>query len=135
MEQLIPRENLTGNWQKESCTTKAVRKIHTCLGRKERKVIGSGPVPLGEDSEETGNYTGEHLLWRVSSMSHRLDSQSWGPMRKTQTPFTGLRTTGTDRETVGSLGSAHQEHAHTGSACRQGRERSALEAAGFPTNA
>ena len=68
-------------------------------------------------------------------LSHRVDSKSWGPMRKRQTPFTGLRTTGTDRETVGSLDSAHQEHAHTGLACRQGRERSALEAAVFPTNA
>ena len=88
---------MTGNWQKDPCTTKAVRKIHTCLGRKGRKVIGSGPVPLGEDSEETGNYTGGHLLWRISSTSHRLDSQSWGLMRKRQTPFTGLRTTGTER--------------------------------------
>ena len=135
MEQLISRENLTGNWQKDPCTTKAVRKIHTCLGRKGRKVIGSGPVPLGEDSEETGNYTSGHLLWRISSTSHGLDSQSWGPMRKRQTPFTGLRTTGTDRETVENLDSTHQEHAHTGSACRQCRERSALAAAGFPTSA
>ena len=34
VEQLIPRENLTGNWQKDSCTTKAVRKIHMASGRK-----------------------------------------------------------------------------------------------------
>lgn len=40
------------DWQKDSYTTKAVRKIHTKLSRKGREVITSGPVPLGEDGEE-----------------------------------------------------------------------------------
>ena len=43
---------LTGDWQKDSCTNKAVRKLQAELGRKEREAIRSGPVALGEDSEE-----------------------------------------------------------------------------------
>lgn len=36
---------VTGNWQKDSCTTKAAIKIHMQLGREGRKVIREGPVP------------------------------------------------------------------------------------------
>ena len=46
---------LTGDWQKESCTAKAVRKIHTESGRKLREVIRLEPVPLREDMEEKGD--------------------------------------------------------------------------------
>ena len=42
-------------------------------------MIGSGPVPLGGDSEEKGdNMEGGgmdiHLLWGKSSKSHKLDA-------------------------------------------------------------
>lgn len=40
--------NLTENygcWQKDSCTSKAVRKIHTGLGRRRGEAIRLGSVP------------------------------------------------------------------------------------------
>ena len=37
--------------------------------RKGRKVIRSGPVPLGRDSEEKGDYTDRHPPWGVSGSS------------------------------------------------------------------
>ena len=74
---------LTGAWQKESWTTKAVRKSHMELGRKGREAICLGPVPLGGDSEEEGDYTGGPP-WGVSSSSHILGTPAPGPnTRKT----------------------------------------------------
>ena len=58
---------LTGDWKKDSCISKAV---HTLSVRKLRKIIRLGPVPLGEDSEEKGDYTGRHPPWGVSALSH-----------------------------------------------------------------
>lgn len=40
---------LTGDWQKVSYTTKAIRKIRIKLSRKEREVTRPGPVPLRGD--------------------------------------------------------------------------------------
>lgn len=60
VEQLSLKTNW--NWQKDSCTTKAVRKIHLELGRKGREGSGLGPVPLGRDSKEEGYYMGRDLL-------------------------------------------------------------------------
>ena len=57
---------LTGDWQKDSCTTKVVRKIHTKLSRKGREAISLGPVPLGVDSKEKGDYRGRDPPWGVS---------------------------------------------------------------------
>lgn len=71
------RTILTGNWQKDSYTTKAVRIIHiyththTQSDRTRRKVTKSGPVLLGRDSQEKGEYMGVHWPWRVSSLGHR----------------------------------------------------------------
>ena len=52
---------LTGNWWKDSCKTKVLRKIHTQLGRTERKTVESGRVPLGVDSEEKGDRMAGHV--------------------------------------------------------------------------
>ena len=46
---------ITGNWKKDVCIAKAVRKINTKLGRKGRKVAESESVSLGRDSEEKGD--------------------------------------------------------------------------------
>ena len=43
------------------------------MGRKGKEMIRLGLVPLGEDSEEKGNYTGIDIHWRVHSLSNILD--------------------------------------------------------------
>lgn len=62
----------TGNWQKDSCATKAVRKIYVEFCSKVREVIWSGPMPLRGDSEEKGDYMDGDPHWRVSGLSHIL---------------------------------------------------------------
>ena len=54
---------LTGNWQNDCCTTKAIWKIHKELGSKGRELIRSAPVPLGGDSEEKRDYMCAYLPW------------------------------------------------------------------------
>lgn len=80
----------TGNWQKDSCAMKAVRKIHVEFCLKIREVIWSGPVPLWEDSEEKGDYMDGDPLWRVSGLSHILVHWPWGLTGKTN-PLTGWK--------------------------------------------
>ena len=63
---------LTGDWQKVSYTTKAVRKIHIKLSRKEREVTRSGPLSLGGDSEEKGDYMDRVPPWELSNSNHIL---------------------------------------------------------------
>lgn len=58
---------LTGHWQKDSCTTRAVRKNHMESGRKGRETTGSGPEALGKDSEEKGGCMGGDPPWGVRS--------------------------------------------------------------------
>ena len=41
------------------CTTKAVRKSHTELGRKRREPMWLGPVPLGRDLKREGGLHGQ----------------------------------------------------------------------------
>ena len=74
---------LPGNWRKGSCTMKAIGKIHTELGRKGRETIRSGPVPLGGNSEEEGEYIllttphwseGCHDWEKSSAVRYRRDS-------------------------------------------------------------
>ena len=66
---------LTGDCQKESCTTKAERKTHMELGRKRRDEVRLGFMPQGEDSEEQGDYTGRDPSWEVSSLRQTLGVQ------------------------------------------------------------
>ena len=61
---------ITGNWRKDTCTLKAVRKVHMELCRKVKEVIRS----LGEDSEEKGDYMDGDSPGRVSGLSHILDA-------------------------------------------------------------
>ena len=63
---------LTGDCQKESCTTKAERKTHLELGRNGRDEVRLGFMPQGEDSEEQGDYTGRDPSWEVSSLRQTL---------------------------------------------------------------
>ena len=69
---------LTGNWQKDSCTTEAITKIYTDLNRKGREALRSGLVPLGEDSEAKGEYKGRDSPWGVSVSSHILGAPVLG---------------------------------------------------------
>ena len=75
-------------------------------------------MPLGRDPEEKGDDTGRHLPWGVSSESHTLGAQSWGPTPRRQAPLEGWRMTGTNRRAVASLDSTHEELVLT---CPQGR--------------
>lgn len=63
---------LTEGWQKFSYTTKAVRKIHIKLSRKEREVTRSGPLPLRGDSEEKGDYMDRVPPQELSNSNHIL---------------------------------------------------------------
>ena len=74
VEQLSLKTNW--NWQKDSCTTKAVRKIHLELGRKGREVIRLGP-PRGFGIGG-GFYTGRELSKEVSGLSHVLGTPTLG---------------------------------------------------------
>ena len=60
MEQFSLKQ--TGDYEKDFYTSKAVRKIHTESGRKGRKVIMSGPLPLVGDTEEREDDTGSEIL-------------------------------------------------------------------------
>ena len=86
------RTILTGNWQKDSYTTKAVRIIHiyththTQSDRTRRKATKSGPVLLGRDSQEKGDYVGVHWPWRVSSRPQTGFPIVWVPHRKDKHP-------------------------------------------------
>ena len=48
------------------------------LCKRGRKAIGSGPVPLGEDSEEKGDYTGRDSPWGQGSLRQILGSPALG---------------------------------------------------------
>ena len=112
----------TEDGQKDSCTTRAIRKIHTELGRKGREVIRSGHAPLGGDTEEEGDYTVLEILPRkqVARATYWM-SQAWVPTQGRQIPVAGLKTNGTNRRAVRNLDSAREEHTHICSLPTQGR--------------
>ena len=62
----ILTKKLTGNWQKDFCTTKTVRKIHMESGGKGREAIRLRPVLL-ENDRVKGRLHG----WR-STLGHEL---------------------------------------------------------------
>ena len=123
---------LTGNWQKDSCTTKALRKIHTQLSRRGRKVIWLGSVPLGGDSEERGDCTGVYPHWGVSGSSHRLGIPVLGSYAEETSHLGWLEDCWDGQKGWRSLDSAPEGCKCPGLPLRQGRERSALLAARFP---
>ena len=104
------------------CTTKAVRKIYTKLGRKGRKTIGLGPVPLGGNSEE------KNITWVDTCPGEWaiLGAPVLGSYAGETSPLGFLRTTETNRRAVRSLNSTPEKHVHAGLPLGQGREKSAL---------
>lgn len=94
-------------------------------------MIGLGPVSLQYDSEEKGEYMGGQLPSRMKSESYRLDVPVWSPVQERRAPLAGWR----NNRVVRILDSTHEECTHTGLPLRQGRKKSALLAAGFPTTA
>ena len=113
---------LPGNLQKDSCTTKAISKIYTELGRKRRETIRLEPVPLGGDLGEKGDFTGGDLSWGMSCSSHILCTPILGLTQERQVPLAGWRAGETNRRAVGSLDSAHEELECSGWLLKQGRE-------------
>ena len=68
----------------------AVRKVHKELGRKGRKAIRPGPMPVGRDSEEKGDYMGGDPPWEVSGSSHTLGVPALGSDTGKINPFQWL---------------------------------------------
>ena len=106
---------ITENWQKNSHTTKATRKIHS---KKGRKAIESRHMPLRGDSEERGEYTGDSCPgeWGVRDKD---GAPVLGSYMGEMSPLTGLRTRETKKRAVGSLDSTREECAQAG--CPRGR--------------
>ena len=100
---------LTENWQKDSCTAMVVRKTHMQSGKKRRRVIRSGPVRLGGNSEEKGRIHGQ----RPTLVGVWQDTQIGSPSPVFLNMGGSWRTAGTNRRAIGSLDSAHEEQAHT----------------------
>ena len=112
---------LTGHWQKDSCTTKTVRKIHKELSRKGREVIRLGPVPLRGDSEEKGDYMSRDPPWRVSGVSHILGDTALGTNTGETSSLAGWRANGTNRRAVKRLDFICKKHEHARSWSRTDR--------------
>lgn len=100
---------LTENWQKDSCTAMVVRKTHMQSCKKRRKVIRSGTVHLGGNSEEKGRKHGPRPTLAGVWQDTKIGCPSPG--------FLNMggrwRAAGTNRRAVGSLDSAHEKQAHT----------------------
>ena len=94
---------LPGNRQKASCTTKALRKVYTELGRKRREAVRLEPAPPGGDLEEKGDFTGGDLSWEVSCSSHMLGSDTG-----TQVLLAGGTAGETHRSAAGSPDSGYE---------------------------
>ena len=69
---------LTGDCQKYSYISKAVRKIHTESGKKRRHEIKSVPVPLKGDSEEKRDHGSGNPPWGVHGLSNNIGCPSLG---------------------------------------------------------
>ena len=118
---------ITENWQKNSHTTKATRKIHS---KKGRKAIESRHMPLRGDSEKRGEYTGDSCP-REWGVRDKDGAPVLGSYMGEMSPLTGLRTRETKKRAVGSLDSTREECAQAG--CPRGRtERSLLQQLSFP---
>ena len=76
-------------------------------------MISLGPVPLGGDSEEEGITWAEIFPGEQEVQTTYWARQPWGPTLERRAPLAGWRAGETNRRTVGSLDSAHDEGAHT----------------------
>ena len=66
------------------------------LGRMGRKVIRSGPVLLGGEKEEVGDYTGGDPPWGVSILSYTLGAPALRSNMERCAPLAGWRADGTN---------------------------------------
>ena len=82
-------------------------------GRKGRKLIRLGPVPLREYSEEEGDYMDRDNPWRISILSHMLGKR---------VPLARWRSGRSNRRAVGNLNSTHEECTHASLLPEQGRD-------------
>ena len=99
---------LNGNWQKESCTTRDVGKIHMQLGRKGSKVIRFNLCPCKGTQRKREITQGEILCGEWAFQPTYWVPQSWGLTQETQVPFAGWRAGGINRRAEESLGSAFE---------------------------
>ena len=104
-----------------------VRKTHMQSGKKRRRVIRSGPVRLGGNSEEKGRIHGQ----RPTLVGVWQDTQIGSPSPVFLNMGGSWRMTGTNRRAIGSLDSAHEDCVWAGLPPQKGREGSTLAAAGF----
>ena len=86
---------LTGSWQKDSCTIKVARKIHTWWSRKGGIVIRFRPVSLGVFSEEGRKYTDS--LGSEHDLSQRLGFLVLGSYLEDTSPLVCWRASRTNR--------------------------------------
>ena len=99
---------LNENWQKESCTTRDVGKVHMQLGRKESKVIRFNLCPCKGTQRKREITQGEILRGEWTFQPTYWVPQSWGLTQETQVPFAGWRAGGINRRAEESLGSAFE---------------------------
>ena len=71
----VKQFSLKTNWQ-DSYSRGYKKDTHRI--RKGRKAIRTGCGPLGEDSDENGDYSSRHLPWGVSSSSNTSGAPVWG---------------------------------------------------------
>lgn len=76
--------------------------------------MGLGPMPLGGDSEQAGEYLVEAQQGEWVLPAREWMPQAWGPTQQRQAPLTGGSTIGTNRKAVKSLDSSCEECVHTG---------------------
>ena len=106
-------EKLNRDWQKGSCTIKAIRKIYVYQVGGGRDEIRSEPVPLGRDSEEKRDYIGGDAPWEVSGSSHILSAPALGSDKEKTNPLGWSKGLWTNKRTVENRDSGQEEHANT----------------------
>ena len=111
----------SGDWQKDSSTTKAIRKIHAESSRRGREMI-RWDLHFRRDHRRGKGYHGlGDPSWGVSSSDHILDSQAWNPTLGRQVRLTSLKTSETyNKRAVWNPNSICEGHIHGCSLPEQG---------------
>ena len=96
-----PHWKLTGNWQKDSCTTKAVRMIdtHNQVGREEKWQVQD--LCFWEGTQRKREITWAQTVPREGVWTTDRAPQHWGPTQERGAPSAGWRTAETNRKAVG----------------------------------
>ena len=127
---------LNEDWQKDSCTIKASRKIWNCVGRKG-KWSGWDLCPTKGTQRKRETMWAEIHLREWEALATYWAPQPWDPTQGRCTPLAGLKSLGLNRRDVGSWSSTSEE---SKSACllsrqsAEGRLRTAILAAQVPTS-